>query len=96
MAQFIPGGRYALTFPCNSDLHVVYEVLKRTQKFVTVTDGRDTVRCKIDTFQGEEFCLPLGRYSMAPALRANINRRVGHLGCCNDLPVGVHTTGMGP
>jgi hypothetical protein len=88
MATFQVGAHYQLTFVGNADLHVTYEVIKRTARFVTVTDGRETVRCKVHAspISGDEECLPMGIYSLCPVLGAD--RQVNQ-------PVGVHTTGCG-
>ena len=47
-------------------------ILNRTPKTVTIkVDGyRDAKRCKIHTNDEGEFIYPLGRYSMAPVMRA--------------------------
>ena len=85
-ATFKTGSRYQLTFVGNADLHVTYEVLKRTAKFVTLTDGIDVVRCKVMEYAGEEQCMPHGSYSLCPVLGAS--REVSG-------PIGVLSTGCG-
>lgn len=51
-----------------------YKVLKRTEKTVTITDGKVTKTCRINKaateYSGIETVYPLGQYSMAPCLRA--------------------------
>lgn len=101
---FQVGLRYALTFIGNADLHVNYEVVKRTAAFVTVTDGNETVRCKVSRNHptDEEVIYPMGRYSMAPVLGAKDCRRFlrpeGYKqgGFPQELPLGTVTTGYGP
>jgi hypothetical protein len=85
-ATFQAGSRYQLTFIGNADLHVTYEVVKRTAKFVTLTDGTETVRCKVMEYEGEEQCMPEGSYSMCPVLGAR--RKVSG-------PIGTLSTGCG-
>jgi len=49
-------------------------VLKRTAKTITLSlDGyRDSKRCKIyKDDNNNEYCYPLGRYSMSPVFKAN-------------------------
>ena len=77
--QFQVGKRYNLTFIGDSDLHVCYEVTKRTEKTVTVTDGQETKTCRPYIYDGHESVQPMGRYSMSPVLSANrvIDRDVG-------------------
>jgi hypothetical protein len=67
---FAPGNRYQLRFIGDSDSTVVFQVVKRTAKFVTINDGRGAIRCGIKTHDGAEYCLPFGSYSMSPALSA--------------------------
>lgn len=77
---FVPGKTYRLTFIGDSNLHVAYRVVKRTAKFITITDGTDTIRCGVKAlYDGVEYCLPFGSYSMSPSLAADkeIDREVG-------------------
>jgi hypothetical protein len=97
--QFEVGRRYATTFICNADLHVVYEVTARTRCMVTLSDGSSKVlkrRVQPSWDKTEEVCYPLGSYSMAPCLGAkDAERRFGgHLPA--ELPLGPFSTGMGP
>lgn len=57
----------------NGDYVWTFEVVKRTAKFVTLRDV-DTgdvrrVGIRTDSVDGGEWALPLGTYSMAPAVR---------------------------
>ena len=49
------------------------KVLKRTAKFLTIKiDGeREVKRVGVSNYNGEEQCLFLGKYSMAPVIRAS-------------------------
>lgn len=71
---------YKLTFIGDSNLHVVYKVTKRTAQFVTVSDGTETLRCKVRTLEGVEFCSPMGVYSMSPVLSAKNHTFTATLG----------------
>lgn len=71
---FEVGQDYEMGWIGDSELKTVYKVVKRTNKFVTLLQkghyaGKE-VRCKVKTYQGEEFCYPTGKYSMAPSLYA--------------------------
>jgi hypothetical protein len=85
--KFQVGGKYSFTFIGNSDLHVCYEVLKRTAKTVVITDGTETKRCRISVYENVEQVKPDGSYSMCPILGAD--------DATPDRPVGVFKTGMG-
>lgn len=67
---FATGNRYQLRFIGDSDSTVVFQITKRTAKFVTIDDGRSAIRCGVKVHDGAEFCLPYGSYSMSPALSA--------------------------
>jgi len=79
MTKFEAGKRYNLTFIGDSELHVCYEVTKRTDKTVTITDGTETKTCRPYIYEGVEKVKPMGSYSMAPILSADriIDRAVG-------------------
>lgn len=67
-------GNYEMFSPCDQTCTWAYKVLNRTAKTVTLAaldDNSKVVKCRIacDT-DGQEFCRPLGRYSMSPVLRA--------------------------
>lgn len=93
-SRFVPGSRYALTFVGDSDSHVVYEVVSRTSKTVTITDGSKAITRKVTatTWDDAEQCLPFGRYSMSPSLRA-VERTLPGGVRANELPVGSYFSG---
>lgn len=95
LRTFQVGQRYGLTFIGDSNLHVIYEVLHRTNKFITVTDGRETVRVGVRIHWGEEIANPMGRYSMAPILGANDDGRLFNGKLPAELPLGPVRTGVG-
>lgn len=56
----------------------IFKVLKRTELTITITPvngagefEKKTLRVKKMPHDGEEFVYPLGRYSMAPVLKAS-------------------------
>jgi hypothetical protein len=58
---------------CDYDCVWSGTIVKRTAKTVTVKlENERERRCKIHEIRGEEFIFPLGRYSMAPIIRATI------------------------
>ncbi len=74
MKTFEIGNSYSMTYIGDSDLVVTYTVLDRTACTLTITDGRNTKKCRINKklseFDGNECVMPEGKYSMAPILRA--------------------------
>jgi hypothetical protein len=56
----------------DSDLFISVVLVKRTEKtaFVKIEKG-EVVRCKIHKYNGTEFIMPYGRYSMAPQFNLN-------------------------
>jgi hypothetical protein len=87
MTKFETGKKYSFTFIGNSELHVCYEVLKRTAKTITITDGRETKSCKVSVWDDIEQVRPYGSYSMCPILGADK--------ITNDREIGPLSTGMG-
>lgn len=73
MTKFEIGRTYTMKSPCNQDCVWTYEVIKRTAKTITITNGKSEIRCRISKSSemlGTETVYPLGQYSMAPTLRA--------------------------
>ncbi len=76
-AVFEVGEVYEARSVCDYECVWRFEVTARTAWFVTVrscTRADETRRLRVTVWEGEEQVLPLGRYSMAPVLRAS--RRV--------------------
>jgi len=71
---FTPGQTVSARSACDSDVVWTFEVVSRTAKFVTLRDltTSDTMRVgvKTDSFDGGEWALPFGSFSMAPVVRA--------------------------
>lgn len=65
---------YAGRFVTDADATLIVKVLKTTKSTVTIVDphnAADTKRCKIYTDEGVQFIYPMGRYSMAPVVKAD-------------------------
>ncbi len=96
MTKFEVGRRYYCRLVTDYDTVLVYRVVKRTERFITVERADESEpepkRLGVRTFEGVEVCNPWGRYSMAPVLRAD---REQVLVCpyCGD-PDGVDSTGL--
>lgn len=74
MKKFEVGKEYSMRSACDHNCVWTYTVIGRTDKTVKITDGKETKTCKINAkvseWAGTESIYPLGRYSMAPVLRA--------------------------
>ena len=72
MKKFEIGKKYSMTSICDRGCKWTYEVVKRTEKTITLSEvGTDELkRCKVSEYDGKEICKPLGRYSMSPTLKA--------------------------
>ena len=70
--KFEVGKKYFCSSICDSNCIFEFEVVKRTEKTVTIKDFMgETKRKKINTENGIEYIYPVGKYSMAPTLRSN-------------------------
>lgn len=80
MKKFEVGKRYFMFSPCDQSCTWEYEVVKRTDKTITLKptdednlrpENRSRIRrVKVHSELGEEWAKPLGSYSMCPMLRA--------------------------
>lgn len=74
MKKFEIGQTYTMRSPCMHDCTWTYTVTARTAATITITDGKETKRCRIakaaSEYLGAETVHPLGSYSMAPSLTA--------------------------
>lgn len=74
IAKFEINKTYKTNSVCDSECIFKFKVLKRTEKSVWIIDAKEsnpiTIRKKIDIFDNTESIFPLGKYSMAPILRA--------------------------
>jgi len=74
MTKFEVGKNYSMRSIGDNECVWEYTVIGRTDSMITITDGKETKRCKINKkiseFSNAESVFPLGCYSMAPILRA--------------------------
>lgn len=70
--KFEAGKSYEMRWVTDADLRTRIEVIRRTRRFVTIViDGRDVKRVGVREWDGVEYALPLGDYSMAPRVKAD-------------------------
>lgn len=69
--KFETGKTYMMRSVCNYDCVWTAEVVKRTAKTVTLLMDGETKNCRVREYEGVEEVMPLGRYSMAPVLKAD-------------------------
>lgn len=76
MKKFEIGKTYECRSACDHNCVWTYEVINRTAKTVTVRDTDDNTIIKarindqVSEWNARETVFPLGRYSMAPSLKA--------------------------
>lgn len=74
MKKFEVGKKYSMRSACDHNCVWEYTVIARTSQTITITDGKETKKCRINkvysNYDNREVILPLGRYSMCPTLRA--------------------------
>ena len=71
MLEFEAGKTYEARSACDYDCIFSFEVVRRTARTITfLHHGQEKTRGVKQDSGGEEFCFPLGRYSMAPTIRA--------------------------
>lgn len=75
METFKTNTNYKMGFIGDSNLFVTFKVTRRTAKSVWLTDENGNLkgesRYNVKSYNGIEYVLPLGNYSMAPVLKAN-------------------------
>lgn len=74
MKKFEIGQTYSMHSVCDHNCVWEYTVTARTAQTITLTDGKETLKCRVSKQVSErrnaETVFPLGRYSMAPMLTA--------------------------
>jgi len=76
MKTFEVGKEYSMRSVCDHDCVWTFKVIARTAKTITVVGighslcGQFRINGKVSEWAGRETVYPLGRYSMAPVLRA--------------------------
>ena len=72
MSKFIPGMIYFCFSSCDQNCRWYYKVVSRTEKTIKVSeDGGAPKTLRVNSDRYGEYVMPLGRYSMAPVLRAD-------------------------
>ncbi len=75
MKKFEIGKEYSMSSPCDHNCIWTYTVTSRTAQTITITDGKQTKKCRISKQYSEwnkaETVFPLGQYSMCPILTAD-------------------------
>lgn len=75
MTKFETGNTYTMSSPCDHNCVWSYKVISRTAKTITLSDGKETKKCRINAAYSEynktETVFPLGQYSMCPILTAD-------------------------
>lgn len=65
---------YSMRSICDHECVWTYTVVARTATTITITDGKETKKCRINKayseYRNAETIFPLGRYSMCPILSA--------------------------
>ena len=74
MTKFEIGKTYSMSSPCDHNCIWTYTVVARTAQTITLSDGKQTKKCRIHKMYSEynkvETVFPLGQYSMCPILTA--------------------------
>ena len=74
MKTFEIGKTYSMSSPCDQNCIWTYTVTARTAQTITITDGKQTKKCRISkqysAYIKAETVFPLGQYSMCPILTA--------------------------
>jgi hypothetical protein len=68
--KFQIGRTYSTRSICDINCVYSYEILSRTQATVTISIEGNEVKRKVAVREGVETFYPMGKYSMAPVIRA--------------------------
>jgi hypothetical protein len=71
MRKFEVGKTYQVRALCDWDCIFSFVIRGRSAKTVSVETAHGIVRRKVYIVDGEERCMPLGQYSMAPSIQAS-------------------------
>ena len=71
LKMFKPGNSYSFNYPVGGANYIrSFEVIKRTAKTITIEADARTINCTVYDHNGREVIYPLGKYAMAPVLKA--------------------------
>lgn len=68
--SFQVGTTYFCRFICDSESTANFEVIARKGAMISLKSGSEIIRKRVKIWNGAEFVLPFGRYSMSPILSA--------------------------
>lgn len=75
MKTFEIGAKYLMRSACDHECVWTYTVIERTASTITITDGKETKKCRVNKqyseYRNAETIFPLGKYSMCPTLSAD-------------------------
>lgn len=75
MKTFEINGTYSMKSTCDHNCAWTYTVISRTKSTVTLSDGKEVIKCRINKqyseYRNAETVFPLGKYSMCPTLSAD-------------------------
>ena len=76
--RFFINNTYSTRSSCNHECVYTFKIIKRTEKNVWILEAgeKEIIRRKIIMYEGVETTYPLGKYSMAPILRADKNIKI--------------------
>lgn len=74
MRKFQVGKKYKVASICDQNCIWTFEIVARTEKTITISDGKKEKKCriikKISEYRDSESVYPLGKYAMCPILSA--------------------------
>jgi hypothetical protein len=70
IATFTVGKTYTARSACDHNCVWSFKVVSRTAKSITIEGNEGTSRRGVSIWDGGETAFPMGRYSMAPIIRA--------------------------
>lgn len=74
MKKFEIGNQYSVSSICDHNCVWTFTVTARTAQTITITDGKETKKCRINKkyseYRNTETVFPFGQYSMCPMLSA--------------------------
>lgn len=68
---FEVGKTYTTRSACDHECIFAFEIVARTAKTITFTYHGKTIKRGVYLWDGMEACFPMGKYSMAPIIRAD-------------------------
>ena len=75
MKTFEINETYSMRSACDHNCVWTYKVISRTKATVTLSDGKEVIKCRINKqyseYRNAETVFPLGKYSMCPTLSAD-------------------------